>query len=142
VRTQAAAGWTPELARQALSALRVGGAVALGRPVAQQVVGREVNERPGQVRVRTGLLRPRRSMLSASTTAPIIAAALSNGHGRSARRRVTLEQLADSLRTFNSAAYGRAADTDTMALNAALSDGTAAIKRLKATTMWPVRLFN
>lgn len=142
VRAQAAAGWTPELARQALSALRVGGAVALGRPVAQQAVGSDIAERPGQVRVRTGLLRPRRSMLSASTTAPVIAAALGNGHGRSAKRRVTLEQLADSLRTFNGVAYGRATDTDTMALNAALSDGTDAIKRLKSTTMWPARLFN
>jgi hypothetical protein len=161
VRSQSASGWTPELARQALSALRVGGAVALGRPVAQEFVDGDTNERAGQVTVRTGLLRPRLAMLSASTTAPAIAWQLANGHrsagfggfGRTsqtgsaksrpkAARRATLEQLADSLLAFNAAAYGRAAGSDSVALNAALAQGTDAIKRLKSTTMWPVRLFN
>ena len=36
VRKEAASGWSPELARRALPALRLAGASALGRPVAQQ----------------------------------------------------------------------------------------------------------
>jgi len=142
VKSQAVGGWTPELARLALSALRVGGAVALGRPVAQQFVNGSTGVRPGQVTVRTGLLRPRRAMLSASTTPHAIAAQLSNGHAGSAKRRATLEQLAESLRAFNGPAYGRPAAADSIALNTALSEGTDAIRRLRSTKTWPARMFN
>jgi hypothetical protein len=142
VKSQAAAGWTPELARRAMSALRVGGAVALGRPVAQAFVSSDTPERDGQVLVRTGLLRPRRAMLSASTTAAAIAAHLSNGHKPALKRRVTLEELAESLRTFNAAAYGRGGEPDQVALNAALAEGTEAVRRLRTTTMWPMKWIN
>jgi len=74
VRAEAAGGWTPALARRATAALRVGGAVALGKPVAQQFVNGAATEREGQIPVRSGLLRPRRALLSASTTAATIAA--------------------------------------------------------------------
>jgi hypothetical protein len=142
VKSQAAAGWTPELARRAVSALRVGGAVALGRPVAQAFVSSGAMEREGQVVIRTGLLRPRRAMLSASTTAPAIAAHLSNGHNPAAKRRATLEELAESLRAFNAAAYGRVADPDPVALNAALAGGTEAVRRLRTMTTWPMKWIN
>src|SRR5665213_1849117 len=38
VKADAAGGWTPELAGRALTLLRIGGTVALGRPVAQTIV--------------------------------------------------------------------------------------------------------
>jgi hypothetical protein len=145
VQSQAAAGWTPELARRAVAALRVGGAVGLGKPVAQEFVAGDTGERPGQVTVRTGLLRPRRAMLSASTTAASIAVHLDNGSGGSERtrptpkRRVALERIAESLRTFNGLAYGRAAASDSMSLTTALSEGTDAVRTIKATTTWPTR---
>jgi hypothetical protein len=141
VRAQAAAGWTPELARQAMSALRVGGAIAINRPVGQEFVSSDVPVRPGQVAARTGLLRPRRALLAASTTAPALDKVLANGHTRSAKRRALIQPLAESLRTFNSASYGRSGEADAIALNAALSDGTDAIKRLRTSTVWPMRYF-
>ena len=145
VRSQAAAGWTPELARLAMPALRVGAAIAIGRPVGQEFVSNEATVRPGQVAARTGLLRPRRALLAASTTAPAIEKAiekaLSNGHALSAKRRSLMQPLADSLRAFNSASYGRTGEADSMALNAALGDSTDAITRLRASTMWPMRYF-
>jgi hypothetical protein len=142
VKAQAAGGWTPELARRAQSALRLGGAVALGRPVAQQFVSREDREHDGQVAVSVGLLRPRRALVSASTTAANISALLTNGHRPAPKRRATLEQLGESLNAFNAVAYGRVAETDSIALNTALSDGTDAIRRLRSTTTWPARLFS
>lgn len=142
VRSEAVSGWTPELARRALSALRVGGAVALDRPVAQAFVSGDVAEREGQVVVRTGLLRPRRAMLSASVTAAAIASQLGNGHRPAPKRRATLEELAGSLRAFNAAAYGRVAEADQVALNAALADGTDAIRRLRTMTTWPMKWVN
>jgi hypothetical protein len=151
VKAQAAGGWTPELARRAQSALRLGGAVALGRPVSQIFVPREEREHDGQVAVTIGLLRPRRALVSASTTAASISAAnisaasaaqLANGHRPAPKQRATLEQLGESLSAFNASAYGRVAEVDSIALNAALSEGTEAVRRLRSTTMWPARLFN
>jgi hypothetical protein len=142
VKAQAAGGWTPELARRAQSALRLGGAVALGRPVSQIFVSREESEHDGQVAVTTGLLRPRRALVSASTTAANIAAQLTNGHRPAPKRRAMLEQLGESLTVFNAAGYGRTAEADAIALNAALSEGTEAVRRLRSTTLWPARLFN
>src|SRR6185295_19471135 len=53
-------GWTSELSRRAASALRIAGAVALGRPVSQKVVGPEVTERDGQLTTYRGWPRRRR----------------------------------------------------------------------------------
>jgi hypothetical protein len=75
VRRDAAGGWSPELARRALPALRLAGASALGRPVAQQRVGRDVEVRDGQIAVRSGWLRRGQTLLSASTTRANIDAA-------------------------------------------------------------------
>lgn len=142
VRSRAAAGWTPELARQAMSALRVGAAVAIGRPVGQQFVDSDAAVRDGQVAARTGLLRPRRALLAASTTASAVDKALENGRGRVAKRRAVIQPLAESLRTFTTVGYGRQAEADAFALNAALSQGADAIRSLRTASMWPMRLFN
>lgn len=143
IRSEAAGGWTPELARRATAALRVGGAVALGKPVAQQFVNGTATGREGQIPVRTGLIRPRRALLSASTTAAAIAAQLnghaSNGHAPGPKKRLALERLADSLRAFNAVGYGRAGNADSVALNAALSEGTDAIRTIRSSTTWPLR---
>ena len=69
VRQDAASGWSPELARRALPALRLAGASALGQRVAQQRVERDAEVREGQIAVRNGWFRRGRTMLSASTTA-------------------------------------------------------------------------
>jgi hypothetical protein len=142
VKTEAQGGWTPELARRALSALRVGGAVALRRPVAQEYVARDARERDGQVAVRTGLLRPKRAMVSAAVTSSVVAAHLANGHAPSPSARAALEPLGESLRVFNATAYGRAGDADSIALNAALEQGTDAIKRLRSRSRWPLSLIH
>src|SRR5699024_3455015 len=69
-------GWTPALARRALAALRVAGAVALERPIAQQTPRGPGPERDGQLAITTGVIRRRKVMVSASTTAASIASAL------------------------------------------------------------------
>jgi len=61
-------GWTPELMARALAALRISGAAALGRRVAQVQVMNGEAERVGQLDVRSGLVRRRRVLLSAPTT--------------------------------------------------------------------------
>jgi hypothetical protein len=42
------AGWSPELARKAMPAMRIAGASAMGRPIAQQCVAADVTTREGR----------------------------------------------------------------------------------------------
>src|SRR5687767_1268238 len=64
VRAEAArGGWTPQLTGRALAALRIAGALALGRSVAQEYVAADAPERQGQFAVRSGMFRRKRAML-------------------------------------------------------------------------------
>jgi hypothetical protein len=127
-------GWTPALARRALAALRIAGAVALERRVAQEAAADAAAEREGQIAVRHGWIRRRRTLLSASTTAAGIDRALETGRA-SVRGRESLQQLAAALTTFSSIAYGREAELDRARLDAALDAGTAAIRRQRVSRM-------
>lgn len=133
------AGWTSDLSRRAAAALRIAGAVALGRPVNQQFVGPEATERDGQLTVYSGWLRRRRVLLSASTTSRTIAAAMNNGHNPSASTRASLASIADALGVLSTSGYGRQSKEDAAALDSALADGTQAVRRIRTSTLWPWR---
>ena len=140
VRAEAArGGWTPQLTTQALAALRIAAALALGRSVAQEFVDGDAPGRQGQLAVRTGLFRRRRAILSSATTASALTTHLGNGHAKGAQARVNIEQLSDALQVFSAATYGRAADPDTSSLTNALDHAIEAIRRLRLRTMWPMR---
>ena len=133
------AGWTSDLSRRAAAALRIAGAVALGRPVSQQFVGADVTERDGQLVVHSGWPRRRRVLLSASTTSRTIASAMSNGHNPSATTRASLASISDALGVLSTSGYGRQTKEDAAALDSALADGTQAVRRIRSTTLWPWR---
>jgi hypothetical protein len=133
-------GWSPALARRASALLRIAGALALGRPIAQAPVEAHAPERDGQVVITRGLLRRRRAAVSAATTPQSIAKALENGHRTSADTRAALEQLRGSMEVLGPAAYGRGAELDLLTLNAALEQGTDAVKRLRLRALMPTRL--
>jgi hypothetical protein len=133
------AGWTSELSRRAAAALRIAGAVALGRPVSQSVVGPEVTEKDGQLTAYRGWPRRRRVLLSAATTSRTIAAGLNNGHSPNGHARGTLESISDALGVLNTAGYGRQTKEDSSALDSALADGTQAVRRIRSATLWPRR---
>jgi hypothetical protein len=138
VRAEARGGWTPTLVRRALAALRVAAAVAVGRPVSQDFVDNGTAEREGQLAIRTGVLRRRRAVLSAPTTARAITEQLGRNHS-GARAGATLKQLGDALQVFSAARYGRNGDVDAATLDSALDEGSSAVKRLRVSTFWPVR---
>lgn len=133
-------GWTPELAGRALTMFRIAGAVALDRPVAQAVVGMNVPGREGQLVLRKGILRPRRAMVSAPTTAAAMARQPGNGNRPGLRTQAMLEEIRDSLHVFNAARYSRNGHLDTTALDTTLEIGTSAIRRLRFTKLWPMRV--
>jgi hypothetical protein len=138
VKAEAAGGWTPDLARRALAALRVAAAVALGRPVAQQFVGMTTRERSGQLSVRTGLLRRKRALLSASITPVTIASQLQQAPPAGAQGRADLEQLADALAVFGSASYGRPTERDGSTLSTTLESAVSTIQRIRRRALWPI----
>jgi hypothetical protein len=116
----AGSGWTPELIGRALAMMRVSGAVAAGRPVAQALVEPGVSVREGQVAMRLGLLRPRHAMISASTTAADLNGTPSRTFGRRAAAVApALEDIHDALRIFSEARYRPDARFDTAALDEA-----------------------
>jgi len=132
-------GWSPDLARRAVAAMRIAGAVALERPVAQDFVGPDAVERDGQVTVRKGWLRPRRVLLSASTTSRVIASHLGNGRRIRPATRVRLESIADALGVFSAASYSRNGKPDSSALDAAIESSKDSIRALRTSARWPMR---
>ena len=138
VRTDARGGWTPALARRALALLRIGGAVAGGRPLAQKFVARGTAEREGQLLVRTGLLRPRYAMLSGAATPLALAHRLENGAAPSGPARLSVQELQDALQALNAAAYARNGTIDDTGVDSAVEQGTRAIRRLRSAHRWPM----
>jgi len=136
-------GWSPDLARRAGAAMRIAGAVALERPVAQNFVGPDAVEHDGQVTVRKGWIRPRRVLLSASVTSRAIASHLGNGRRIRPATRVRLESISDALGVFGAASYGRnGGQPDSSALDAAVESSKDVIRGLRTSARWPMRTAN
>jgi hypothetical protein len=142
VRADALGGWTPELTSRALAVLRIGGAVALDRPVAQTIVGAGVAPRAGQLALRKGLFGRRRSLVSTATTPGTISRsfASTNGHAPNARVEAMLKDFEESIGVLSRARYGRNGTLDGPALDTALDNGVAALKKLRTAQTWPMRL--
>lgn len=135
-------GWTPAIARRASSLLRVAGAVALGRPIAQAPASAGAPARDGQVIVTRGFLRRRRIAVSGAATPLAIDKALSNGHRSPASVRQALGQIGGALQALGSAGYGRSTELDLLTLNTALEQGTDAVKLLRTRAWlptWPMQ---
>ena len=135
------AGWTPALAGRALAMMRIAGAVALGRPVAQTPVDQDAPVQDGQLAVQRGLLRPKCTLISAPTTAATIAGHVANGGGQPAAssREAILEDILDSLRAFDAERYSRNGHAEAATLDTALDRGADAVQRLRVATRWPIQ---
>jgi len=131
VKSEAEGGWTPELVSRALAVLRIGGAVALGKPVAQSIVDAHVAPRDGQIALRKGLLGKRKSLVSNATTP-----------GTIARSRVSsdlVRDLGEAITVLSASRYSRDGKMDNAALTAAFETGIAALRSLKRANLWPLR---
>jgi hypothetical protein len=143
-RDARASGWSPELARRALPAMRIAGASAMGRPIAQQYVAGDATTREGQVVVKTGTLGMGRAVVSAATTPSAIATALDGRGAGGARARGAMAQLGDALQAFGRAAYGRqngqGPAVDGVELDRAMETALEAVQRLRVGALWPMRM--
>jgi hypothetical protein len=144
-RDARASGWSPELARRALPAMRIAGASAMGRPIAQQYVAGDATTREGQVVVKTGTLGLGRAVVSAATTPSSIATALDGRPSVGSRARGAMTQLGDALQAFGRAAYGRqngqgGPALDGTELDRAIENALEAVQRLRVGALWPMRM--
>ena len=141
VKDDAAGGWTPELVSRALTVLRIGGAVALGRPVTQAIVDSDAAPREGQLALRKGLLRSRRSLVSNATTPQTITRVRAKTNGRmDPHTEELLKQFEESLTVLSAARYGRSATVQSSELDSAFENGVEALKKLRVARMWPMRM--
>jgi hypothetical protein len=141
VQSDAAGGWTPELASRALTVLRIGGAVALDRPVAQLIVDAHHAAHEGQLALRKGFFKPRRSLVSNATTPGTIARAMAatNGQAPNARTEAILKEFEESIGVLSAARFSRDGKMDSSALTAAFETGVSALKKLRSAKRWPAR---
>ena len=130
-------GWTAPTMARAVAALRIAGALALGRPVAQVHAANGRAERVGQLEVRTGIFRRRRVLLSAATTPAALLAAIEKGSAAASRE--TLQPIMDALQQFSTAVYGRAGDADAVALSNAVDAAASAVKGMWTRSLIPFR---
>jgi hypothetical protein len=117
-------GWTAERAGSVLTALRIGSAVAMGRPVSQTPMETVSATRQGQIAVRKGILGKERIAVSAPTTAGAIERHGVNGNAM-------IADLGKSLFAFSTVRYGRNGNFDTPALNRALENSRASLQQLR-----------
>jgi hypothetical protein len=125
-----------------LAALRVAAAVALGTPVAQELVDGKRMVREGQLLVRAGILGTKRAVVSAPLTPASIDWFLVDQDGGGvppSRLAPALELIRDSLRVFDAARYKRDGALDSTALDVALDNGAREIRRLRYANVWWVR---
>jgi hypothetical protein len=120
-------GWNSGLAGRAAAALRLAGAVALSRPVTHTVVDRDTPPSEGQVAAApgVGILRGRRTVLSASVTPDTIAR-----NGQSASASESWRSISQTLGVFTAVRYSRDGSVDGTALDLALSDARDAVRQL------------
>ena len=122
-------GWTRDRAGTALTALRVGSAVALGRGVTQSAMNGRGSAREGQLAVQKRILSRDRVVVSAPLTAEAIER---NG----IHRDISVADLCKSLAAFTAVRYGRNGTADPAELNHALESSCAALERLRLAAFW------
>lgn len=129
------ASWDDASVGTVLSAFRVGGALAIGRRIAQAPVEVETRGREGQLELRKGFWPRTKVLVSASLTpeemADELAGANWQGVGK-ARRKALLDETQRAFAAFNDARYatpGNAADRE--ALDGALKKGLRLLHALR-----------
>jgi hypothetical protein len=122
-------GWGPASAGRAAAALRLAGAIALGRPVGHRTLDRG-SAHEGEV-VSATRWRRRRLALSAAVTP-----ATSPGRGAPAWRRGAWEEVRAALAALDEVRYGRSDDRYGAELDEALARARSALRRFTFRLGW------
>jgi hypothetical protein len=138
VAGEAGGGWTPELVGAAHAALRLVGAVALGRGVSEQSLAPATAPSEGRLAVRARLpWRPGLAIASATTTADLVRGFDESTQSARVEDRIGIEALRDALAAFTAARYTTTeAPLDGGALTSALAAGRTEAGRLARARRW------
>ena len=139
----AAEGWTVDLVARALAALRIAGALAIGRPVAHQERGSAVDAMPvdpeGRLPVRRGLFGRETVLVSSALTQRDVDRELPRVRDESPAGVAAVEALRAGLVGFAGVRYGSAADLPANELAADLEAGIEVLQSLQVELFEPVR---
>ena len=138
-RASEAEGWSTALVGRALATMRLAGAVALGRAVAEVDADRRVDDGEGQLEVRRGWLRPQTSFISSAVTSARIDSELERVRAERPADVVALETIREALDLFSGLRYRPAGELPADALTTQLDKGIATVRRLRRRTLLPVR---
>jgi hypothetical protein len=116
-------GWNSDIAGRAAAALRLAGAIALGRAVSQRDVPRGGTASEGQIVVRRGWLG-KKVVLSSGVTSR------TNGLSEAGRNAAIWGSISETLTAFTAVRYSKNGTPDATALDAALAEGQDLVKRL------------
>ena len=134
-------GWNRDAIGRALAAVRLGIAMALGRQLPQTVLEPGTPGREGAVIASSGMIRPKRVMVSSTVTADALDAAAA-GSGRAAadapERPVwgLLDDFRSILAVLTSARYGRDEHLPHDKLDEAVREAVLLLRRLRAERAW------
>ncbi len=142
-------GWSRDMAGRALASVRLGMAIAMGQRPPQTAVDEEIRSREGALIIRSGLIRPRWLMVSASVTAEALpppahgaSPGLEQGTSKEPAdpaQRATLTLLDDFrsvLAVFTEARYSQHEHISGAELDRALADALALLQRVRAQRSW------
>ena len=129
--------WTDERVERALAALRIAGAIAVGRPLAERASTPGAEPRSGELDVRGGRLAGRSVFVSAAVTPVELAAATTGGPG--AAMADARERIGTALALFSAARYARPGTSLPGTLTLALDDAADAVRRLRLGAWPPLR---
>lgn len=135
----AGSGWTPESLGRALAACRVAAAVAMEKPVAQQLATGGATARDGQLLLSKGLLTRQSVLVSGAATPQSISRWLAAPASRRApiRAAVLLPEIRELLVVFSNARYGRSEELDNATLQRSLTRAIEVLQRLRFAVLWP-----
>ena len=137
IESSKAAGWTVDLTARAAAATRLAAACALGRPIAQRVVGSGSPAGSDRIVVQRGWPRRTRTVVSSAvTTRDLDAAIAALPLTTPGSNRQALEDLRKAVNTTTSALYGQAKLNDD-SLDEALAAAVRATRHLRRAYAWP-----
>lgn len=138
VAREGRSGWTPDLVSAGHAALRIVGAIAIGRRVSEQPLAAGAPAADGRLAVRSMIPGRRGASISSATTAADLARAVAGLPAEApAADRAGLESLQSALATFTAAQYAAGEpESDSVALASALDAGQAEAARLSRQRLW------
>ena len=134
-------GWTDDIVSDALSAMRLVAAAAIGRAVSQRPLPKGGVVPEGRLLVRFGAVRPAVATVSSSVTSDEVGRATSqNAASITLTRGHHLEGLQSGLAELTAALYRESPMRDAAALNEAVRHATSVAREVAAERNWWSRL--